>query len=257
MRIRITRRGILGLAIGAALFFLAMVAFHPLLAFAVLFTSHMLMLWPTLAANSPWWGPVVTGFVPNEKEIWLTIDDGPQPRDTPALLDLLDEHQAQATFFVKGKRAEQYPGLIHEIVRRGHTVGNHTYNHPSGSFWALSKDRLRAEIDDCSNGLKNVTGKTPEFFRAVAGMKNFFVHPLLARRGLQLIGWSARGFDTTTRDIDRVLNRIFRRLQPGGIVLLHEDTPITRECLRRFLGRAKTEGYHCVIPQTERLVAQG
>ncbi|HEY2713272.1 MAG TPA: polysaccharide deacetylase family protein [Chthoniobacterales bacterium] len=257
MRIRITRRWILGFAIGAVLFFLAMVASHPLLALTVLFTSHMLMLWPTLVANSPWWGPVVIGFMPNEKEIWLTIDDGPQARDTPALLDLLDEHQAQATFFVKGKRAEQYPDLIHEIVRRGHSIGNHTYNHPSGSFWALPKNRLRVEIDDCSNKLKSITGTTPEFFRAVAGMKNFFVHPLLARRGLRLVGWSARGFDTTSRDIDRVLDRIFRRLRPGGIVLLHEDTPIARDCLRRFLGRAKTEGYRCVIPRTERLVAQG
>ncbi|HEV8421842.1 MAG TPA: polysaccharide deacetylase family protein, partial [Chthoniobacterales bacterium] len=133
MRIRITRRRILGFAIAAALFFLATVAFHPILALTVLFTSHMLMLWPTLAANSPWWGPVVTGFVPNGKELWLTIDDGPQPRDTPALLDLLEEHQARATFFVKGRRAEQYPELIREIVRRGHGVGNHTYHHPSGS----------------------------------------------------------------------------------------------------------------------------
>jgi peptidoglycan/xylan/chitin deacetylase (PgdA/CDA1 family) len=247
---------ILGFAIAGALFFFAMVAFHPVLALAVLFTSHLLMLWPTLAANSSWWGPVVTGFVPNGKELWLTIDDGPQPRDTPALLDLLEEQQARATFFVKGKRAEQYPELIREIVRRGHGLGNHTYSHPSGSFWALPKNRLRAEIDDCSNRLTNITGQRPELFRAVAGMKNFFVHPLLAKRGLQLIGWSARGFDTSTRDVDRVLDRIFRRLKPGGIILLHEDTPIAVECLRRFLGRARIEGYHCVIPEGERFVAK-
>ena len=74
MRIRITRRLILGFAIAGALFFFAMVAFHPVLALAVLFTSHLLMLWPTLAANSSWWGPVVSGLEPNGKELWLTID---------------------------------------------------------------------------------------------------------------------------------------------------------------------------------------
>jgi hypothetical protein len=88
-------------------------------------------------------------------------------------------------------------------------------------------------------------------------MKNFFVHPLLASRGLRLIGWSARGFDTTSRDINRVLDRIFRRLKPGGIVLLHEGTPIARGCLQQFLRRARTEGYRCIIPEAERLLTSG
>jgi peptidoglycan/xylan/chitin deacetylase (PgdA/CDA1 family) len=257
MRSSVTRRLVLGYAFAAALFFAATVAFYPLVAVAILFTSHMLLLWPTLVANSSWWGPVVTGFVPNDKEIWLTIDDGPHPHDTPALLDLLAEYQAVATFFVKGEQAAQHPELIREIVRRGHLVANHTYSHPSPSFWALPKSRLRSEIDDCSEVLRKITGQAPRFFRAVAGMKNFFVHPLLAQRGLRLIGWSARGFDTTSSQVDRVLDRIFHRLKPGGIVLLHEDTPIAHQCLRGFLQRATCEGYICVIPDAERLVVRG
>src|SRR5262249_15757641 len=154
-----------------------------------------------------------------------------------AILDLLSQHRARATFFVRGKCARQYPELIHEIVRRGHSLGNHTYNHPSGSFWALPKRRLVAEIDDCTEALHSIIGRAPELFRAVAGMKNFLVHPLLARRGMELIGWSARGFDTTTRDVNLVVDRIFRRLKPGGIVLLHEDTTVACECLQRFLDR--------------------
>ncbi|MDQ3547057.1 MAG: hypothetical protein M3429_11175, partial [Verrucomicrobiota bacterium] len=67
------RRLILGFAIGAAIFFLALVAFHPLLALGVLFLSHMLILFPTLVANCQWWGPVVTRFESKEREVWLTI----------------------------------------------------------------------------------------------------------------------------------------------------------------------------------------
>ncbi len=248
------RRLILGFALVAALFFLAVVFFHPLLALGVLFLSHLLILFPTLVANCQWWGPVITSFATPRREVWLTIDDGPHPADTPAFLAQLARYKARATFFVKGERAEKYPELIRAIVRHGHTLGNHTYSHPSGSFWALPKTRLRSEIDGCSEVLSDINGVAPSIFRAPAGMKNFFVHPLLAERELQLIGWSARGLDTAAHEVDRVVERIFRKLRPGGIVLLHEDTPISESCLDRFLARATAEGYTLVIPNPEQFL---
>ena len=96
---------ILGFAVVAALVFVVTVAFHPWLALGVLFLSHLLILYPTLVANCQWWGPVMTRFETTQREIWLTIDDGPDPVHTPRMLEILERFQAQATFFVIGRRA--------------------------------------------------------------------------------------------------------------------------------------------------------
>lgn len=188
--------------------------------------SHAVLLYATLRPNNRIFGPVTTGFVPAKgDEVWLTIDDGPDPADTPRLLDLLDAHGAQATFFVRGDRAQAHPKLLTEIVRRGHSLGNHTFHHPQATFWCLGPWRLRREIGGCSTILREHTGQTPRLFRAPVGMVNPFVHRAAATFGLQIIGWSARGFDGVlahAAEPATVVQRIMTTLRPGGIVLLHE-----------------------------------
>src|SRR5690348_16641249 len=130
------RRLILGFAFFGALFFLALIAFHPWVALGILLLSHLLLLYPTLVATCQWWGPVVTRFETPRREVWLTIDDGPDPVHTSQLLALLREFNAKATFFVIGKRAAQFPELLTAIRDAGHEVANHTATHPSASFWA-------------------------------------------------------------------------------------------------------------------------
>src|SRR6188472_3903087 len=103
MKPELSRVLILGFALAAALFFLVVIAFHPLLALGVLFLSHMLILFPTLVANCQWWGPVVTHFETTQREVWLTIDDGPDPIHTPRMLQILKRFDAHATFFVIGE----------------------------------------------------------------------------------------------------------------------------------------------------------
>ena len=103
-------------------------------ALGVLAFSHALFLYPTLRPNVQWLGPVLTHFSTNENEVWLTIDDGPTS-DTTEVLDLFDRYAVKATFFVKGALAEKYPDFIRDIVQRGNTVANHSYTHPSATFW--------------------------------------------------------------------------------------------------------------------------
>ena len=129
------RRAIFAFAIGAAIFFVALVAFRPWLALGVLFLSHLLILFPTLVANSQWWGPVVTRFETDQREVWLTLDDGPDALHTPQMLALLERFHATATFFVIGARAVNLPNEIARIRAAGCDVANHTFSHPSGSFW--------------------------------------------------------------------------------------------------------------------------
>ena len=182
----------------------------PLSAIGVLMISHALLLYPTLVANAQWLGPVITSFETEKKELWLTIDDGPAA-DTSELLDVLAARRAKATFFVKGTLAEKNEELIREIIERGHTVANHSYSHPSFTFWCLLPGAIRREIERCNNVLSSITAARPRQFRAPVGMKNPAVHPVLERNGMDLIGWTARAFDTTTHDPDVVIRRVDHR----------------------------------------------
>lgn len=216
----------------------------------------MLALYPTLVANSQWWGPVVTRFEPRTPhEVWLTIDDGPDPEDTPRILDLLDTHEARATFFVKGSLAEQYPELLREVTARGHEIGNHSHSHPSGTFWCLFPSAIEREIDLASHAIQNAIDRLPRRFRAPVGMKNFWVHPCLQRRGMQLIGWSARGWDTVARTPLLAATRIMRDVTPGSIILVHEGRAISAhrgyEVVDQLLPRLTQAGFRCIIPSDD------
>ena len=156
-----------------------------------LFVSHALLLYPTLYPHSQWWGPVIRSFATSEKEVWMTIDDGPTPEHTGEILDLLDRYEARATFFVIGDRAKKFPELVEKIRGRGHEVANHTLTHPSHTFWRASESRIFAEIDGCDEALARGLQRGRSFFRAPVGHKNLLVHPVLRRRGMLLIGWTA------------------------------------------------------------------
>jgi len=236
-----------------------LVRYNVVAALAPIFLSHLLLLYATLVPNCQWFGPVFRSFETIDPEIWLTIDDGPSPAHTSALLDLLDRFNARATFFLIGKNAEQHPHLLTEVLAHGHEVANHTYHHPSGSFWMAAPRRIAMEIDRCAGLLRTGPDRPCRFFRAPAGLKNIFVHPALAPRRLQLIGWTVRGFDTVRRDPVQIADRIIRRVKPGAIVVLHEgqhvqkDPQFSLRCLELTLSGLTENGYRCVIPRPEQL----
>jgi peptidoglycan/xylan/chitin deacetylase (PgdA/CDA1 family) len=231
-----------------------LVLFPPwwLIATAVMALSHALVLWPTLRPNSQWLGPVITRFDSSSKEVWLTIDDGPTD-DTPALLDALDARNVKATFFVKGALVQQHPELVRLMCARGHHVANHSQTHPSGAFWCLPPGSIAAQIDACSAAIENVTGERPRLFRAPVGMKNPFVHPALARRGMTLAGWSVRGFDSFGDDVERVVQRIVPRIDDGSIIVMHQGRSFSVACVSRVVDELQARGYSFVIPAFERL----
>lgn len=224
----------------------------PLAALGVLFVSHMLVLYPTLQPNAQWLGPVMTCFDAREPEVWLTIDDGPTD-DTREILDVLDSRSVKATFFCKGSLAGAKPELLREILRRGHSIGNHSYSHPSGTFWCLPPYRVAREIEEANDAIRTVSGVAPRFFRAPVGMKNPAVHPVLNRIGMRLIGWSSRAFDTRTGDVDVIVSRIFRGLKPGAIVLLHQGMPHSVDAISRVVDKLQERGYRFVVPDESRL----
>lgn len=199
----------------------------------------------TLNPSSRLFGPVQTQIA---NGIWLTLDDGPDPVDTSAILDLLDRHDAKATFFVIGEKAEKHPDLIREIHRRGHQVGNHSWSHPRASFWCLGPGATRREIVKCQRMVEGIIGQAPKVFRAPVGHYNFFVHPVLKQEGLKLVGWSSRGFDGVASPLAEVIRRIRRTAGEGGIILAHEGTPIACEVVADILAMVEENGWRFVIP---------
>lgn len=175
-------------------------------------------------------------------EIAITIDDGPDPEVTPQVLDLLDAHGAKATFFCIGERAEQHPEVIADLVARGHLVENHSHQHRH-HFSLLGYKGFKREIGRAQASLTRVSGRTPRFFRAPAGLRNPFLDPVLSHLGLQLASWTRRGFDTRATDPDGVFKRLTRELSAGDILLLHDGhaartadgTPVILPVLDRLL----------------------
>ena len=154
-------------------------------------------------------------------EIALTLDDGPDPEVTPAVLDLLAEHGVRATFFCIGERVRRHPALTRRIVDSGHSVQNHSLRHRH-HFAFLGGRGFEREIGDAQALLADVTGVRPHCFRAPAGLRNPLLDPVLHRLNLHLVSWSRRGFDTRRSDPAAVLQRLLQGLSAGSILLLHD-----------------------------------
>ena len=179
----------------------------------------------------------------------LTLDDGPDPATTPAVLDLLDAHGVRASFFCIAERARAHPALLREIVARGHSVQNHSFVHRH-HFSLLGPRALAREIGAAQELLADLSGTCPHCFRAPAGLRNPFLDPVLHRLNLNLVSWTRRGFDTREPDPQRVLARLTRGLAAGDILLLHDGNarrgadgrPVLLDVLPPLLARCRAAG---------------
>lgn len=158
----------------------------------------------------------------SERSVALTFDDGPDPRHTPEVLDVLSRHGVRATFFLIGEKAATHPELVRRIVAEGHVIGNHTHTH-SGLFPLLRLRRMLEELQKVGETIRQITGRRPRLFRPPFGVTNPTIRRAVDRRGLTVVGWSIRSWDTVARIPRRkVLDRIVRRLHPGAVILLHD-----------------------------------
>lgn len=232
-----------------------MLAGHSLLAILVYLSLDPWFLWQILRPTAGGFGRVAARFHTLKREIWLTIDDGPDPLTTPRVLKLLDDYNARATFFVIGENVRRHPELAAEIMRRGHTLANHTQTHPAASFWGAGPRRVALEIDGCNAALEGAGLPRASYFRAPVGIKTVFIHPALASRGMTLVAWSARGYDSVVAE-QTATRRILRGLKPGAIVLLHEGrSDLSRvDVVERVLKGMRDAGFSTVIPDLNTLI---
>jgi peptidoglycan/xylan/chitin deacetylase (PgdA/CDA1 family) len=166
----------------------------------------------------------ITDRLPDEQGLLLTFDDGPDPRVTPAVLDLLAEYRARAVFFVVGNRIPKAPYLLRRILDEGHSIGNHTYFHPLNGIPRLRE--YYRDVRQCQTVLEAHTGVRPSLFRPPLGALT--VASLIAPRmaGLRTMLWSVDVGDWGLRnhlDAPRAGERLAQAANPGDIVLLHDD----------------------------------
>ena len=213
--------------------------------------NHALLTGTGLWPRSTWLGSNMRRLpaaATHRREVALTIDDGPDAEVTPAVLDLLEAHGARATFFCIAQHAQAHPQLCREIVRRGHSVQNHSHRHRH-NFSLLGLRGVSRELEAAQDALSQITGERPRFFRAPAGLRNPFLAPVLHRLELQLVSWTRRGFDTVRTEPERVLARLTDSLAAGDILLLHDHNgartatgrPVVLEVLPALL-RAFAQG---------------
>lgn len=218
--------------------------------------NHAVITVSGLLPRSNWLGDNIVRLpaaAAQRHEVSLTLDDGPDPAVTPAVLDLLDVHHARATFFCIAENARRHPALCREIVRRGHSVQNHTEHH-SHNFSFLGGAGFAREIGQAQDTLAQITGELPRFFRAPAGLRNPFLGPVLQRLELQLVSWTRRGFDTVQRQPARVLDKLGKGLAAGDILLLHDGNaartadgePVVLQVLPALLQRFAQHGLRAV-----------
>lgn len=238
---------------------IAALAGAPLVAHALLHPAIGSFVLSATIANCAWFGPTVTTFATPRREVWLTIDDGPDPEDTPRILDLLDAHAVRGTFFVIGAKAQRYPELINEIRIRGHGVGNHSQTHSLARFWASGP---RVAIREIASAQASIGG-TPTLFRAPAGMANIFVHRAAHLLGCTIIGWSIRALDTRASDPGSVAGRVASQVAPGKIIMLHEGHRADSgrsyhpEIVGAVLNVLAAEGWSSVIPPESAWLSRG
>ena len=179
------------------------------------------------------------------KVVYLTFDDGPV-RGTAAILDVLRERGALATFFIIGKNVSGSEDIVRQALADGHKIGIHSWGHEN-MFPLYSTSRMIEDIRRCKTALETLSGTEVRLFRPPFGV----VNPTIARSvkllGLQTVGWSIRSFDTMHCDRpdweSRVADRIMRHLHPGAVILLHDRLSAAPSLLSTLLDRLSAAGY--------------
>jgi len=199
--------------------------------------------------------PVISRGSSGKKAVAITFDDGPDPLTAPPLLKLLSKHRVKATFFVTGEKAAAHPETIKDMLRHGHSVGNHSYQH---SYRMLFKScpSIVADIEATQNVLHDL-GIRPLAFRPPAGITSPGLGSALLKTGMYLVNFSCRPLDGGNRRIGNIADSILKRIRPDDIILLHDSRPPDKNLIPdwlkevdRLLSGLKTKGI-AVLPLYE------
>ncbi len=209
----------------------------------------------TLACTAPSAEPkaVYNHLSTANQEIALTFDDGPDARNTPEILDILDEYEIKATFFMLGQNANAHPEIAKEVYKRGHAIGLHTYTHPN--FNHLKREEIREEILSNQNAIDKATGYRPDIIRPPYGIVNEDFLSVAEELDLTVYTWSCDSFDWKTCNTEeQIIHNITDSIHSGNIILMHDKTSNqlrSRNALPKIIVSLKSRGYRFVTLKSE------
>ena len=180
-----------------------------------------------------------------EKVLYLTFDCGYENGNTPAILKALKKHNVKATFFVVGHFLKENNDLVKQIVQEGHTIGNHTYNHPN--IIGMSREKFESELTQVEDLYKEITGKEmTKYYRPPQGKYNVENLQMAQAKGYKTFFWSLAYVDWNTDaqpTKEEAFEKLLSRIHPGAIVLLHNTSKTNGEILDELLSKWEDMGY--------------
>lgn len=185
--------------------------------------------------------------------ISVTFDASWGGDQTLRILDILDEYDAKATFYLVGIWVDKYPELVKAIHERGHEIGNHSDKHDH--MTKLSAEAIRKDLDAISDKVEALTGQRPTLFRAPYGDYNNQVVTVAREEGYEVVQWSIDSLDWKNRGVDDLIKRATTNVQKGDIILFHNDSQYILDALPSILRHYQSLGLK-MIP-TKDILLQG
>ena len=175
----------------------------------------------------------------------ITFDDGPHPRNTPRLLDMLRRRNIKATFYVIGELVQRYPGITRRIVAEGHEIGNHTWTH--ANLTKLGDGAVRSEMNRTRDIIVSTTGVKPRTMRPPYGALLGRQREMIFREyGYPTILWSVDPKDWQRPGANVVADRIVSGANNGAIILAHDLHASTVDAMPQTLDRLLDRGFQFI-----------
>lgn len=177
----------------------------------------------------------------NKKMVAITLDDGPHATNTQKILDILDAHNAKATFFMLGQNVVNNEEVVKNVYKRGNEIGIHTWDHKQ--LTKLSQDEIVSQVERTSDAIYKIIGKRPKLVRPPYGAINDTVKNSI---NYSLILWNIDSLDWKSRDEKQIVPLVMNSVQDGDIILLHDIHSTTVPAVEKIVSQLEEQGYQMV-----------
>ncbi len=186
-----------------------------------------------------------------EKKVAISIDAAWGADSTPKLLAILKQHNVKTTFFLTGIWVKKYPEMVQAIAAAGHEIGNHSLTHPH--FGSLPAAEIKEELDKNDALIFKLTNKHTRLFRPPYGEYDNLVLQTARGMGYEVIQWSVDSLDWQNTGKEAIIDRVLKNVQPGAIILFHNNAQYTPEALPVILDALQQQGYQ-IVPVSDLLL---
>ncbi|HTD42432.1 MAG TPA: polysaccharide deacetylase family protein [Mucilaginibacter sp.] len=211
----------------------------------LLLVYSLLLFYGCYYIGSNFFIPIICSLKTDKKIIAISFDDGPDPVNSPRILELLRDHQAESVFFNIGSKVSGNEAILNQTHNEGHIIGNHTFSH---HFWfdLFSFKKMAADMQMMDEEMNGVIGKKPKLFRPPYGVTNPNIKRAIIAGNYTPVGWSVRSMDTLIKDEKKLLNKLINKVKPGAVFLFHDTSKTTVSILPAFLNHVKSNGYEII-----------